>query len=234
MNKKQVPEHSEIPSWLKVALDFGIKKRSVLHPKIELDLLVKTTLALRSPIDPHLDASLAREEYKKLAHEAVLIIEGCQQVLSAREAMQAAVDEESARQEREQLPRTVSYADGVFKIVGDRNSGPNRGTKKLQTFLEAFYGENMFREMNTLPKEEWVSGRLTFWRKNQFNEEEVKWYRDKRNDYVVRGILEGDPVTDEIIEESACLASSDRTRRKPDKNRKKPDRRRGASRPKTR
>jgi hypothetical protein len=227
MNKNDVPQHSEIPSHLKVALNFGTKKRSVLYPKVELDLLVKTTLALRSPIDPHLDASLAREEYKKLAHEAVLIIEGCQQILSAREAMQATLDEESARQEREQLPRTVSYADGVFRIVGDRNPGPSRGTRKFKTFLEAFYGENMFREINMPPKDEWVEGRLLFWRANQFNEEEVKWYRDKRNDYIVRGILEGDPVTDEIIEESACLALSDRKRRMPDKTSKKSDRRRG-------
>lgn len=226
MNKDDLPQHLVTPPHIKVLLNFGVKKRHVLYPKIDLELLVKTTLALRSPIDPRLDPSSAREEYKKLAHEAVLIIEGCQQILSAREAMQAISDEEAAREEREQRPRKVKFAEGVFKIVGDSNSGPTRGAKKLKNFLQALYGEFLLREDNSLPCEEWADSYLEFWRNSHFSEEEVKILRDKRNDYIKRGILEGDPVTDKIIEESACLASSDRASQKSDKNGKRPDQRR--------
>jgi len=211
MNKNDSIQTPEIPAFLKVALNFGIKKPTVTYPKIELDLLVKTTLAMRCSVDPTLDQSAAREEYKKIAHEAVLLIEGCQQILSARASMQAILDEKAAKEERERLPRTVSWADGIYAIVGDRNSGPERGGRKLGEFLSAFYGDFLLSEDSLPSCEEWVNTRMEFWRQNRFNEEEVDIFRDKRNDYINRGILNGNPVMPKIVEKSSCLAPSDST-----------------------
>jgi hypothetical protein len=146
-------------------------------------------------IDPTLEAGVVREIYKNLAHDAVLLIEGCQQILAGRAAKQAILDKEAARKERERLPRTVPFAAGIKQIVGDSNQGQGRGLKKLREFLEAFYGEYVFLEDVSLPCEEWVKQQTEFWRKNLFNADEVNHLRERRNDYISRGILKGEPVS---------------------------------------
>ena len=191
--KVNAPEqHVELPPFLKVAFNLGVKRTDVAYPEIDLGLLVKTTLAMQTqPIDPTLEAGAVREIYKNLAHDAVLLIEGCQQILAARAAMQASLDKEAARKERERWPRTVPFAAGIKQIVGDSNPGPERGLKKLKDFLEALYGDYLFSEDDYLPCEEWCEQRIKFWRKNFFNTDEVKDLRERRNDYINREILKG-------------------------------------------
>ncbi|MEI7774941.1 MAG: hypothetical protein WCK17_09205 [Verrucomicrobiota bacterium] len=196
MNKNPPEQQAELPPFLKVAFNLGVKRNDVAYPEIDLGLLVTTTLAMQTkPIDPTLEAGAVRDIYEKLAHDAVLLIEGCQKILSARKSMQAILNKQAEESERAQHPRTVSFADGIHQIVGDKNPGPGRGLKKLKDFLEAFRGEYLFSEDAPISCEEWVEQRVVFWRKNFFNADEVNDLRERRNDYISRGILKGEPVS---------------------------------------
>jgi hypothetical protein len=230
MKKNHSYEHTGFPPFLQVALNYKAEKLAVPHPNIELDLLVRTTLAMQGTVDAALTPFEAKEAYKKLAQEAVLLIEGCQQILSIRASMLAISEKEAAKKKRERLPRTISFADGVYLIVGDKNPGPNRGLKKLKEFLEAFSGESIFSEETPLPRQEWVEQQVEYWRENRFNNEEVHMLRDKRNDYINRGILEGDIVSAKIVTKSAFLATADPTVKISDKSIKSSDRKRRQTR----